>query len=55
MSELERFQVAIGARTLDETIHSLLGLRRKELIARIYGSARGVRPFREADRVDSHR
>jgi hypothetical protein len=53
LSELERFQSALKTRTLDETIRSLLALKRKELIAQIYGSARGVRPFREADRLDT--
>lgn len=55
LSELERFQRALETRTMDETIRSLLALKRKELINRIYGSARGVRAFRESDRLDSDR
>jgi hypothetical protein len=55
LSELERFRGAIQVKTLDEAIHSLLILRRKELVAQIYGSAPGVRRFRESDRVDSDR
>jgi hypothetical protein len=53
LSELERFRGAIGASTLDETIHALLVLKRKELVQQIYGSAKGVRPFRESDRLDA--
>ena len=55
LSELERFQGALGSRTLDETIRTLLAAKRKELVAQIYGSARGMRPFRESDRLDSDR
>ena len=50
--ELERFRDAIRARTLDEAIHALLTFQRREFVARIYGSARGVRAFRETERVD---
>ena len=53
LSELERFQSAIRVKTLDDAIRSLLNLRRKELVAQIYGSAHGVRPFRESDRLDT--
>ena len=55
LSELVRFQSAIRVKTLDEAIRSLLILRRKELVAQIYGSARGVRSFRESDRLDTDR
>jgi hypothetical protein len=55
LAELERFQSAIRVRTLDDAIRSLLALRRKELVALIYGSAQGIRPFRESDRVDADR
>jgi hypothetical protein len=53
LGELERFQAALGARTLDEAISSLLALKRKQLIAQIYGSARGIGRFREPDRIDT--
>lgn len=53
LSELERFRGSIRAKTLDEAIHSLLTLRRRELVAQIYGSARGIRSFKEADRLDA--
>ena len=55
LSELERFQRALGSRSLDEAIRTLLVTKRKELVAQIYGSARGMRPFRESDRLDSDR
>jgi hypothetical protein len=55
LAELERFRGAIRASTLDDAIHSLLMMKRKELLAEIYGSARGVRPFRESDRLDTDR
>lgn len=55
LSELERFQHALGSKSLDETIRTLLATKRKELVAQIYGSARGMRPFRESDRLDSDR
>lgn len=52
LSELERFRKALRTRTADETIKSLMRLRRRELIARVYGSARLSTPFRETDRLD---
>ena len=55
LSELERFQHALGSRSLDEAIRTLLSVKRKELVAQIYGSARGIRPFRESDRLDTDR
>jgi len=55
LSELDRFQRALQTRTVDETIQSLLGLRRKELISRLYGSARVSKPFEESDRIDADR
>jgi len=55
LSELERFQHALGSKTLDEALRTLLVSKRKELVAEIYGSARGMRPFRESDRLDSDR
>lgn len=55
LSELERFQQALGSRSLDEAIRTLLTVKRKELVAQIYGSARGMQPFRESDRLDSDR
>ena len=53
LSELERFRGSIRAETLDQAIRSLLLLKRRELVARIYGSAPGLRPFREGDRLDT--
>jgi hypothetical protein len=55
LSELERFQKALQTKTADATIHTLLALKRRELIAAVYGSAKGVKPFRESDRLDSDR
>jgi hypothetical protein len=55
LSELERFQRALGSRTLDDAIRTLLAVKRKELVAQIYGSARGMRAFRESDRLDADR
>ncbi len=55
LAELERFRSAIQAESLDAAIRSLLLLKRRELVAQIYGSAKGVRPFRESDRLDSDR
>ncbi len=55
LAELERFRRAIQAGSLDAAIRSLLLLKRKELVAQIYGSAKGARPFRESDRLDSDR
>lgn len=55
LSELERFQRALGSKSLDEAIRTLLVTKRRELVAQIYGSARGMRPFRESDRLDSDR
>jgi hypothetical protein len=55
LSELERFQRALGSKSLDEAIRTLLVTKRKELIDQIYGSARGMRAFRESDRLDSDR
>ena len=52
LSELDRFRTSIRAKTLDDAIHSLLTLKRRELIAQIYGSARASRAFRESDRLD---
>jgi len=56
LSELERFQEAVHTRTADETIRFLLGSKRKELIDRLYGAARGsrpYRPFKETDRLEA--
>jgi hypothetical protein len=53
LSELERFRKALNTKTADETIKSLMILRRRELISRLYGSARLSRPFRESDRLDT--
>lgn len=53
LSELERFRGSIRAETLDDAIRSLLLLKRRELVARIYGSAPGLRTFRESDRLDT--
>jgi hypothetical protein len=53
LSELERFRKALRTDTADETIRALMLLRRRELISRVYGSARLSRPFTEADRLDS--
>ncbi len=55
VSELERFRKALNAKTADETIRSLLKLRRRELISQVYGSARLSTPFRESDRLDADR
>ena len=55
LSELERFRAAIRAASLDETLRSLLALRRKELIGRIYGSEKEIRRFRESVRLDFDR
>jgi hypothetical protein len=58
LSELERFQGALQTRTADETIRFLLLSKRKELIARMYGNARGkhaYRPFEESDRLEIDR
>jgi hypothetical protein len=56
--ELERFRNAVQAKTADETIRLLLGAKRKQLIDRLYGSARGRRPYRpflESDRLEADR
>lgn len=55
LAELEHFRRTIRVRTLDEAIHSLLAIKRRELVARIYGSAHELRPFTEADRLDVDR
>ena len=53
LSELRRFRKALGTRTADETIRALMLFRQRELISRVYGSARLSRPFTEADRLDT--
>jgi hypothetical protein len=55
LSELERFQSAIHAKSLDEAVRALLHAKRKHLVDEIYGSAIGLRRFRERDRVESDR
>ncbi len=56
LAELERFQKALDTKTADETIREILKMQRRAIIRRLAGSLRGrVRPFTEADRIDSDR
>lgn len=56
LAEFSRFQRAIGAKTADEALRSLVRMKRRELIAAVYGSRHGrVTAFTEADRLDSDR
>jgi hypothetical protein len=54
LAEFSRFQQAIGAKSADEALHTLLRMKRRELLRAVYGSARGeVNRFTEADRLDA--
>lgn len=55
LRELERLRVTFEARTAEETIRKLIRERRSRALDRLIGSGKGVlRPFSEADRLDSH-
>jgi hypothetical protein len=55
LRDLERLRITFNVRTADETIRKLIRERRSRAITRIFGSGRGVvKPFTEADRLDSH-
>jgi hypothetical protein len=53
LAELRRIQTALGIRTLDETIRTLMAAKRKDLIQQLYGRVRGISAFVELDRFDT--
>ena len=56
LAEIVRFQRAIGAKSADDALQSLIRMKRNEILAAVYGIARGrLRRFREEDRLDSDR
>jgi len=55
LRDLEQLRRAFQTSTADETIRKLIRERRTAALSRMFGSGKGkVRPFTEADRVDSH-
>lgn len=56
LEDFSRLQRAMGAKTADEALQSLMRKTRRQLIAAVFGIDRGrIRPFTEADRIDSDR
>jgi hypothetical protein len=54
LRDLEQLRMTFHVRTADETIRKLIQERRSRALDRLFGSAKGLAPFQEADRLDSH-
>ena len=55
LRDLDRLKEVLRTETAEETIQKLIRERRSAALSRMFGSGKGrVRPFREADRFDSH-
>ena len=55
LRDLEHMRRLLGTRTADETIRKLIRERRARVLARAFGSEKGLlKPFSEDDRLDSH-
>ena len=52
--ELARLQELWNTRSADETIQKLVRERRMRAVAALFGSAKGLSPFSEDDRLQSH-
>ncbi len=51
LSHLERLREEMNARSIDETVRTLIKSHRRRILAGVFGADRGrIRPFREEDR-----
>jgi hypothetical protein len=48
--KLEQIRERINAESLDETIQSLIKKQRKEILDKMFGIDKGIKPFTEEDR-----
>ena len=51
LSHLERLRDEMKARSIDETVRTLIKSHRRRIVAGVFGADRGrIKPFREEDR-----